>query len=358
MEPERKKRITVRQLAALAGCSPASVSMILNNKSIDRFSQETVAKVLKLAQEQGYKPKEHSLALIEPARKLIIIVCPSLFNPFYTTIIQGIEIAARREGYTTSVRTTYWDQNTESSIMEQARSLHVAGVIFAMIPQQPQLAYALSQWVPVVAIGDRYGSLELATVDMNNFNAGKQVGQHLLELGHRHIAYLSTTLNEQHTSRVRRCQGLQEACSQYGAALTVLTKEITADYELSHVDVEYITGYSLAQQALEKHPQLTALVAINDMVAYGVYQAVLDAGKGIPQDISLAGFDNIFPSRLEGIGLTSVDNSLTECGKSAFALLQQEIASHSNTAGYQPITHVEYKCCLKVRRTTGPAPKS
>ena len=313
-----------------------------------------------MAESMGYKnSKKQAYSLVAPADTLIFIICPSVFNPFYTTIIQGIEIAARRQGFVTSVRTTYWDTHTEKEIIEQARRLHVAGVIFAMIPQQPQLAYELSRHLPVVAIGDRRGDLELATVDMNNFTAGQLVGKHLLDLGHRNIAYLSTTLNEQHTSRVRRCQGLQAACQACeGAQLNVFTKEITPDFEISNVDVEYATGYELALACLAQRPQTTALVAINDMVAYGAYNAVCDKGLRIPQDISLCGFDNIFPSRLHGISLTSVDNSLTDCGKSAFHLLQEEIASYHSQGKFTSITHVEYKCRLVARSSSGPAPQS
>lgn len=353
------KKVTLKDIAAAAGLSPASVSMILNLRSIDRFNNETVRQVFTLAEGMGYQnSKKQSYSLITPADTLIFIICPSVFNPFYTTIIQGIEIAARRQGFVTSVRTTYWDTTTEKEIMEQARRLHVAGVIFAMIPQQPQLAYELSRHLPVVAIGDRRGDLELATVDMNNFTAGQLVGKHLLDLGHRRIAYLSTTLNEQHTSRVRRCQGLQAACQACeGAQLSVFTKEITPEFEISHVDVEYTTGYELASACLAQKPETTALVAINDMVAYGAYNAVYDKGLRIPQDISLCGFDNIFPSRLHGVSLTSVDNSLTDCGKSAFHLLQEEIASYHSQGKFTSITHVEYKCRLVVRASSGPAPR-
>lgn len=353
------KKVTLKDIAAQAGISPASVSMILNRRSIDRFNAETVERVFALAAQMGYKSsKEKAYALIKPSDTLIIIICPSLFNPFYTTIIQGIEIAARALGFVTSVRTTYWDTGTERFIMEQARKFNVAGVIFAMIPQQPQLAYDLSKYLPVVAIGDRRGDLELATVDMNNFTAGQLVGRHLTDLGHRHIAYLSTTLNEQHTSRVRRCQGLEAACAAADAELKIFTKEITPDYELSHVDVEYSTGYELANRCLDSAPATTAIVTINDMVGYGAYNAVCDRGLRIPEDISLCGFDNIFPSRLHGVALTTVDNSLTECGKSAFRLLQEEIASYEHHGKFEPITHVEYKCRLIVRSSSDKAPHS
>ena len=353
------KKVTLKDIAAAAGLSPASVSMILNRRSINRFNADTVERIFALAQEMGYKSsKGASYSLVKPSDTLIFIICPSVFNPFYTTIIQGIEIAARKQGFVTSVRTTYWDTDTERFIMEQARKFNVAGVIFAMIPQQPQLAYELSRHLPVVAIGDGRGDLELATVDMNNFTAGQLMGKHLLELGHKHLAYLSTTLNEQHTSRLRRCQGLEAACrGANGAELHVFTEDITPDYEISNVDVEYTTGYALAKRCLAEAPEVTAMVAINDMVAYGIYNAIVDSGLRIPEDISLCGFDNIFPSRLRGVSLTSIDNSLIECGKSAFNLLQEEIASYENHGRFESITHVEYKCRLIARHSSGPAPQ-
>lgn len=356
-----EKKVTLKDIAAKASTSPASVSMILNHKSIDRFSEETISKVFASAKSLGYegnRSKSKKYSLIQPADTMITIICPSIFNPFYTTIIQGIEIAARKEGFTTSVRTTYWDTATERFILEQAKALKVAGVIFAMIPQQPHLAYELSKDLPVVVIGDRRSDLELATVDMNNFTAGQLMGKHLLDYGHRQLAYLSTTLNEQHTSRVRRCQGLEEACKAYAdAKLQVFTKEITPDYEITHVDVEYATGYELANICLDKAPATTAIVTINDMVAYGAYDAIIERGLRIPEDISLCGFDNIFPSKLSCIGLTTIDNSLTECGKSAFRLLQEEIAYYARHGSFQSITHVEYKCQLKARKTSGKAKK-
>lgn len=349
-----QKKVTLKDIASQAGLSPSSVSMILNHRSIDRFNNETVERVFAIAKSLNYKSvKGSNYTLIKPSSTLIIIICPSVFNPFYTTIIQGIEKEARKNGFITSVRTTYWDTNTESFIIEQAHKLKVAGVIFAMIPQQPDLAYKLSRKIPVVAIGDRRNDLELATVDINNFNAGQLLGRHLLELNHRKIAYISTTLNEQHSSRLRRCQGLQAACKHYNdAQVNIITKDITPEFELENVEIEYTTGYELANICLDKYPDTTAIVAINDMVAYGVYNAIYERGLRIPEDISICGFDNIFPSKLYGVSLTTIDNSLTECGKSAFNLLQEEIRSYEHNGNFDSITHVEYKCHLIRRQST------
>ena len=93
------------------------------------------------------------------------------------------------------------------------------------------------------------------------------------------------------------------------------------------------------------------------MLGYGAYNAIIDKGLRIPEDISLCGFDNIFPSQLHGISLTTIDNSLTECGKSAFKLLQEEISSYEHHGKFASITHVEYKCRLIARSSSGPAPQ-
>lgn len=349
------KRVTIAEIAAECQLAVSSVSMILNHKNIKRFHPETVELVFNTAHRLGYKKKGKEINLSRTTSSIIVVVCPSLTNPFYTTLIQGIEMVARASGFTTSVRTTYWDTKTEKLIIQEAEQTHVAGVIFAMIPQQPELTYELTKTIPVVAIGDRRNDLELATVDMNNYIAGQLLGQHLLDLGHRKIAYLSTTLNEHHTSRLRRLEGLRDVISRTpGARLSVLSHDIEPAFELSHLDVEYSTGYQLAERCLKEAPETTALVMVNDMNAYGAYDALAAMGRKIPQDISLAGFDNIFPSRLSSLSLTTVDNSLIECGKSAFQLLQQEMELFQSPSKYQSIMHVEYKCQLKIRNTTGP----
>ena len=133
------KKVTLKDIAAKAGLSPASVSMILNRRSIDRFNTETIKNVFALADSMGYKNSKHqSYALIKPSDTLIIIICPSLFNPFYTTIIQGIEIAARKQGFVTSVRTTYWDTDTPPStttrLPESKSSCRKLNVVFCWTP--------------------------------------------------------------------------------------------------------------------------------------------------------------------------------------------------------------------------------
>lgn len=348
------KKVTISDIAREANVSPASVSMILNKKSIARFAETTIDRVQTVAQTLGYN---HCKKPITLQKDVIYIICPSIINPYYATIIQSIESQARKYGYHTAIFTTYWDLEDERYLIEKAINDLPAGLIFTMIPQQPQLATKLNKHLPVIAIGDRRNDLEIGTVDINNYNAGRLAAQHLLSLGHKHVAYISSTLNQHHSSRVRRCQGLQETYTKLcpEGSVTIYTQEVAIDVERENIDLEFNIGYNLTKECLKQSPHITALIAINDMVAYGILSAVKDAGLSVPEDISVCGFDNIYPSKFANLELTSVEHSIVECGRSAFNLLHQKIVS---TTLSDTITRVEYISKLIPRQTTGAAKTS
>ena len=125
--------------------------------------------------------------------------------------------------------------------------------------------------------------------------------------------------------------------------------------ELYVTGVEHEVGYSLTRKCLSEAPHVTAIVAINDMVAYGVRAALIDAGKRIPEDISLCGFDNIYPSRFPGVDLTTIEHAIIERGKSSVRLLSEKLRGQSEFTDENAITRVEYQSNMVIGSTTGPA---
>lgn len=351
------KKATIKDIAAIAGVSPSCVSMILNEHNLSRFSEETIRKVHEARRETGYIPKKQQRH--KNPKEAILLICPSMMNPYYATLIQGMEQEARQRGYLTLIFTTYWDKKAEKEILDMITESAVSGVIFSMIPQQPELAEAISQKVPMVAVGDLSSSLKIDTVDVNNYQAGRTLASHLIGLGHQQVAYISTTLNAEHTSRTNRFDGLRDAFSQFcphGAVLTY-TQDVPSEEELSVTGIEFEVGYRLAKQCLAQSPQVTAIVAINDMVAYGVRQALYDAGKRIPEDISLCGFDNIYPSRFHGIDLTTIEHAIVERGRGSIRLLSAKMHKQSNLIDSNAITRMEYQSNLIIGTSTGPVRK-
>ena len=261
---------TLRDIAEATGVSTASVSMILNGKSLERFSSQRVASVLAEAERIGYRTPSARCA-----GKQIAILSPSVSNPYHTMMISGIDAAAHAAGYHTAIYNTYWNPRTESHLLDSLDYSRVAGIIFAMTPIQTAKVRELSRRVPIVAVGDRVTDCGIDTVDVDNFGAAQLVAKHLIDLGHTRIAYLSTALNEHHISRMRRAQGLQEAYRMWcpEGSVTICSHVNSLEAEISTPDLEYRSGMELAYKCL-RNDKITGIVAINDMVAFGVLDAL------------------------------------------------------------------------------------
>ncbi|MBE6908630.1 MAG: LacI family transcriptional regulator [Ruminococcaceae bacterium] len=342
------KRVTLKDIAERVGVTSASVSMILNGKDITRFSPELVARVRETAQELRYVSPSST-----GGQREIAIISPSVNNPYHTTIIMGIERAALEYGYITATYNTYWSPESEQSILTQLERKGVAGIIYVMNPLQLEMVHALDRRIPIVAVGDIVNDLEIDTVDINNFSAGKLVAEHLIELGHRNIAYLTTSLNAHHIARVRRYEGLletvRERCPE--GSVTVFCKDVKYEEELQTPNIELLCGRELAKQCL-RDGKITAIVAINDMVGYGVLDELSEQGKRVPEDYSLCGFDNVFPSSFRRMWITTVDHSTIYHGGHAFHLLKNKIDAAADNADVHPITRAEYKSRLILRGST------
>ena len=348
----KEKKYTIRDIAKEAGLSPASVSMILNKKNIHRFSDESVSLVNRIAKEHNYILKH---AKNESGK--ILLICPSTINPYYATLIQCIEHEAIQCGLCTIIATTYWEKSVEKRILEDTISSNeISGIIFTMIPQQRDLAYEASLHIPMVTIGDRMEDLKIDTVEVNNYQAGMILGKHLLGLGHRNIAYISSALNDEHSARVNRLKGLTEVVKNAGGQLKVYSADIPSFHERTNIKTEHDLGLELTQKCMSEAPEITGLVAINDMVAYGVMDAVLSSGFKIPDDYSICAFDNIYPSSFAPISLTSIDHFIAEKGQSALRLLLQQ--TQGSAASKYGITRVSFESRLIKRNSTGPVRKS
>ena len=342
------KKVTLRDIAEATGVTAASVSMILNGKEISRFTPELVNRVQACAKSMNY---------VSPGRsrlRQIAVISPSVNNPYHTTIIMGIDRAALSSGFVAHVYNTYWNPHVELSILDMLEQQRVSGVIYLMNPLQVERARQLSRHTPVVAIGDIVSDLGIDTIDVNNFKAGEMVAEYLIGLGHRHIAYLTAPLNAHHIARVRRCEGLQATYKRLcpEGSVTVYCKDNSYEQEIQSHLIEMDSGRALAYECI-RNPKITAIVAINDMVGYGVLDELAEQGKRVPEDYSLCGFDNVFPSGFRRMGLTTVDHSTVDFGARAFHLLKEKLEDRHDSSAGIAITRVEYRSELIIRGSTG-----
>lgn len=355
MSPSSKP--TLADIARMTGLSQAAVSMILNGKSGMSFSEETIRRVHEAAEQIHYrKPGQSGKAAKLFDKRVIAIFCPTVTNPYYSALIQSIEQAARAKKYSTFVFNTYRDPANEIYFLSILQNTDIAGIIFAAIPLAGKLVEEINRSIPVVVIGDRNKEVGVDTVEVDNYKAGVIIAQHLIELGHRHIAYISTTLDQGNTARVKRLEGLQDTFQKEcgNGSILVKSREISPQEDLNTPMVEHAVGYHLTKECLPQK-KITAFAAVNDMVAYGIIDALESEHYRVPEDYSVCGFDNIFSSQLIPLPLTTVEHHIQEKGHNAFEMLLSRI-TNLDAEGMLPnsIIRVEYQPRLIVRGTTAP----
>lgn len=351
-----KKQVTARDVAREAGVSPSTVSMILNNYKHIRFSEETRDRVLATCERLGYHLMGNSRLNLSAGR-IFMIVCPSLQNPHYTNGIQGIQRRAQELGYETIIFCTQRSEKEEANMVRMCRELHVAGVLLLYQLDNTAAYRQLNMESLVVQLYDRSDKMNVTILEMDNVKIGYLVAEHLLSLGHKHIAHVSLPLIETQPSRQRRIEGMKKCLEEHGLLpeqhLQVCTMERKGRQRVEGRE----TGYMIASKLLEEETSITAFSTTNDMVAYGVMDAIWEHGKRIPQDYSVCGCDNLPDSSLQKISLTSVETYMVEKGRDAVDLLLQKIeaknAADTKQREYIRTTRIEYVPQLIVRKSTG-----
>jgi LacI family transcriptional regulator len=343
----------MRDLAAELGLSPTSVSMILNEKHGFSFSEETVERVKKTARRLNYQKRAPSKDRVFH-QQIVAVFTPNVTNHYYAILIQAIEQVAQEKNIKTIIVNAYRDIELEKRYLNMLKQTDLAGIIFTLPPQSRELIEEVNQSIPVVVIADRNDQLKVDTVELDNYSAGALIARHMLQLGHRHIAYISTTLSNIHVARMRRLQGMQEVfrtgCPE--ADILVKSRTVTPADELGCLDIEYKVGYELTRECLSL-PHITAFAAVNDMVAYGVLDLLAAEGLRVPEDYSVCGFDNLFPSRFSAVSLTSVEHYIAERGRTAMEILYGKLENGPKTKPLNSFIRVEYRHMLIERTSTG-----
>ena len=351
-----KRKPTLDDIARIAGVSKTAVSMILSEKKGVSFLEETVERVHEAAKELGYVKKEQKSQDISIFNKhTLLVLTPSVSSSAYTTLIQSIEQEADLQGIRVIVQTTYRDKEREREYLTQIKDTNLYGIISILNPYNIELLEEINQSIPVVVINDKFNGYQLDTVEIDNYSAGVLIARHMIELGHKNVAYLSTTLDSQNSARIRRLEGItatyEELCPE--GRILVRSRNITPAEELANIRIEHKVGYELALEVL-KHKDITGIIAVNDMVAYGVMDALEERNFSIPEDYSLCGFDNLFPSKFKKISLTTVEHFIVNKGQNAVDMI---IRRHSTSSRVHSSTKVLFKHELIIRNSTG-APRT
>ena len=290
-----KKKATSMDVAREAGVSQATVSMILNKKYNVSFSKETIRQVTEAAEKLDYHLPKQRIRRSAKSRKLLVVFCPTLTNPYYVMLLQGIEAMAKEYGYGVFVCNTQRDLKIEENYLRMMREVQPLGIIYACNPSFSRQVAELSGEIPVVVISNRDDEFSIDAVALNNQKPGILMARHLLELGHRDVAFIAPPLTARQHQRQKRVGGFLMEFEKAGLSDHVLVRSAadSKDTEIPNIESEYRMGYDLTVELLREGQPVTAIAALNDMMAFGAMDAMKAAGisYGVDGDVILISFD-------------------------------------------------------------------
>ncbi|MBL7006490.1 MAG: LacI family DNA-binding transcriptional regulator [Spirochaetia bacterium] len=333
-----QNRITIKDIAKRANVSPRSVSLALNNEG--RLSSATRENILKIAKEMDYQPNILARGLVNQKTYMIGVVLPYLTNSFFTNIISDIEERCLADGYDILLGNSSSTIKSEKGSIERMVNRRVDGIICCPDPRYFEFYNKLlGTGIPLIQIMTHIKGIDAKSLLVDDEEGGFLATNHLLELGHEKIGFVS--FHEDYYEEIQlRGQGFRRALVKNGISLDLERFEMPSDLTIKG-------GYDAAVKLLQKNPDITAIFSSTDLAALGVIEACLDVGKRVPEDISVVGYDDIdFASLQIRYPLTTIAQPKDQIGALAFEMLKSLIA------GNQPES-ILLKPELVVRKTTG-----
>lgn len=323
--------ITIRDIAKLCNVSTTTVSKVLNGK-LESVSQETAEKVNAMVKKMDYQPNALARSLNTKKTNTIALMVPDICNPFFSDLARGVEDVCNAEGYSLFLCNTDGIVKKEEDYTSFLISRNVDGIIFTTQNNEEysqNFRKFLDEQYPFVFIERYVKDLpRVSGVYVNNLEGAYTATKYLLGLGHRKIAFITGPLSTEN-SRLR-LDGFRRAMeeAQVGINQSII---VNGNYKTSG-------GYDAASYLLTKHAkEFTAIFASNDLMALGAYQLLKENSIGVPEEISLMGFDDIhYPEALEP-KLTTVKIPSYEMGQTAVHMILDLI--HKKKLKYKAITY-------------------
>lgn len=315
-------RSTLKDVAELAGVSAATVSYVLSGKRT--ISEETKARVLEAIEQLDYVPDLTARGLSMRDSKLIGVVVPQtepgerlMFqNSFYSEVLGSIEYYARQKGYHILISAT----DANESYLTLAKQRNLDGIIvIGMYPDEFYHEMKKTQ-IPIVLIDSYCNDHYYHNIRIDDAYGSYLAARHLLEKGHRDIAFFAGQMKENGVMK-KRLLGYQQALDEFHV-------EFKDEYVFEG-QIDYQSGVELAGKLTEIAPGVTAIVAAADILAIGAVKGLYEAGKTVPGDYSVVGFDDLEISQYLTPGLTTVKQQISLKGQKAVDLLLKHIENPS-----------------------------
>lgn len=304
--------MNIRDVAAAAGVSAATVSRVLNpDAAAYPVRPESRERVLEAIERLGYRPNDLARALLHRRTNVVGLIIPDISNPYYPEVARGVEDAASTAGQRVVLCNTDRDIEKTTTYLDTLIKTRADGII--VVGGSADEAFAPDVFEPygtrIVLVGRH--DLPYPSIQIDNVRAAHDATAYVLGLGHRRVAFLAGP----HASHT-----VQDRLAGYRDALE--DAHIAFDSNLVREgDFQEPSGYAAARALLGIDPRPTAVVAANDRMAFGAMAAVIDHGLRVPEDMSLVGFDDVSLASYLRPALTTVAIPSYEIGHQAMRVL-------------------------------------
>jgi DNA-binding LacI/PurR family transcriptional regulator len=337
--PRRRRQAAMADVARLAGVSHQTVSRVINGS--ERVAPGTRRRVQEAMRLLDYRPNSVARALVTGRSRTVGVIGfnTTLFGPAST--LYGIESSAHEADYLTSVVTMpELDRDSVLLAVERLRRHNVEGLLALASESSALAALApVSRELSLVAI-EAEPVHGISTVAIDQYGGAVSATRHLLELGHRRIAHIAGPIGSLEAQL--RLAGCRDTLAETGHRLPAPE---FGDWSAG-------SGYEICVRLVAAHPDVTAIFVANDQMALGALRALDEAGRRVPADVSIVGFDAIPESEFLTPPLTTIRQDFVAIGRRAFEALRHRIEDHHDG----PATHQVLEYQLLVRASAGPPP--
>jgi LacI family transcriptional regulator, gluconate utilization system Gnt-I transcriptional repressor len=303
-------RATLEQVAGLAGVSTMTASRSLSQPQL--VSEATRARVERAVLELGYVPNRAARALASSRSRVIVVLVPSLSNAVFTALLDGVQDAVGASQYQLLIGNTHYSDAEEEKLLRIYLQSDPDGILLPGLSHSPEVGRMLETLrVPVVSMMDLSETPSIVSVGFSQLDAGRALTDHLLARGYRRIAFVGAQLDER---TLRRADGWRQAMLEAGLfdpRLEIMTPAPST----------VALGAELMRHVLAELPDCEAVFFCNDDLAHGAIFHCQRAGVRIPQQVAVAGFNDLPSSRLMVPSLTTVDTPRYQVGFQAASLL-------------------------------------
>ena len=301
------RQATLQDVSRRAGLSPATVSRVLNGHPGVR--PETRRRVDEAVRALDYVPHFAAQALAGRAVDTLAVIFPVMASGFFAEVLDGIDEAAAAAGFQINTLLTRHRRDEQRALAQSLGKGRAAGILLMNVMIDPAVvAMACRQDAPLVVLDTPVRKAEVPTVLVDNFGAAQAAVRHLADVGCRRVAVISGPAdNYDAQQRLRGCRRAARDAKPHALELDVWPGEFHED-----------RAHSEVRRRLAEGERPDAIFGLNDDMAIGARQALLEAGLRVPEDVRLVGFDNVAASR--HLGLTTVRLPMRELGREACRL--------------------------------------